>query len=1415
MALFSGKMMASGQGGNFYTLLEAKRASLNDASYRKPTGMFDVATSSSGEVYAINGERNALTGLYNAVIVKFGAIGGVSWQYTISSAKNCYPCALGCYEADNSVFACIVETTDLNGANNYNGKRTDDTTAAWQDGTGDAIYHFVKFSASGARVWENTYSTSNPASYPAAINKIQQGGGGAHTHSNVFLNRSVDNVARNSLMGAPDLQLIKTVGYDNRNHTDHDGLNHDLNERNISAQSFATVGVTTQNQRAQDVYSLDGPHFGGRPQCTSNILMDPDNLQFYILVAANASGTDLSLSKSTMHILKIPFTGVSVNARELVYPGGWQQNTKITLDKDGKLLIPWSSTTVERRLYNVAGSASTYSGNSNYYKFCDTGESGNENTENTGAYLRYDYSTTDFDFIQYGGTSLVGPPKVCNVQKEESAGTQYEYVTTAGLNPPTSVNMGGLTMGRDNDSYHSATGRYTNFVQLHKVNKSTGSMEWVRTFFPIPNGLIRDQNNDHQNGALTSDWRTVGQPEISISDSVVFSNGIYYAGNIVYQTKAIDNSSPYLNTNNYVGFVAKVNFDGSIDYIREIRSLVDDIDEYETLNSNEFPPYYYQAEQNGGVLVNTIKFDAFNNMIVTARHISDSNIGSSGLFVDNLVLKLPHNGDLVGPVEVRDTIPPNGSGNMRLRRFTYTPATLVRCWEETIHDNNINYTARLETYKLLRCCTLWNTNGNSTKHNPSSVGQQVITNGYQAATSINPLRLVTLDSGTYNGRYLWQTPTSNLQLDVTQNRVWDRAERRSSSSIFLQTLEESDAASVIEPKGSSPAWLYVNQLVNTDNSQTDFDAATYSKLLGETGVPSEARIKKHEHPNGLVTVSQYYDGSTLRKQLLTRHGPTGGVESRIYDTGFNTYPKDVCVDEVGNVYTVGWTADISGSNNYGVGYVTCYDKDLNFQWAYRYVNNDNTSLVDAADNAQLHCCAVTLDGSNTAKLFVGGHYTSVNSSIPTQHASVCCIPLSIAGSGAPTVPSSTIPSTAVELGAGVSNNQIDGIFGIDVMQTDTNDSSKLYVGYAGALYDTTGTTTRGMYGIVEYSGSTPNITTGSDSSGYVIGDDLKLNAFRFQNALAALQGTTAAASDSDEWGYLFAVGGQETQSSKTNGVVLICNTEQDGSTNYSNYQNHPWSVTSFIINNSQGSDVVRDMQWGFIEQPGVSQGATGMQDYGSVTTNNIGSDNSYRFRDRKCYNDRLYVLASITNQFSQIDTYIAEITSANLTVPNADGGNSYFENKTPDAANVTRIGKLSTSGITDPSGLVINGPEHGTIMFSSTAANSGTPNDRQCLTAKIPMDMSKKNSSYRTVGTQSVYWDKSDTSLVITGRALYNVEFSVATSSSYRDGTRFWWASDTFQQDLTAFGSQTQVNDISLVGSFSIVTKDLQEFKQS
>ena len=146
-------------------------------------------------------------------------------------------------------------------------------------------------------------------------------------------------------------------------------------------------------------------------------------------------------------------------------------------------------------------------------------------------------------------------------------------------------------------------------------------------------------------------------------------------------------------------------------------------------------------------------------MIITARHISESNVGSSGHFVDNIVLKLPHNGDLIGPIVVKDNVPPNGSGQQRLRRITYTPATLVRCWEEVMYDQNILYTSRLETYKVLRTCTLWNTNGsNANKPAPTNVDQQTITNGYQTTTGISPLRLVNLDAGTYNGRFLWDFP---------------------------------------------------------------------------------------------------------------------------------------------------------------------------------------------------------------------------------------------------------------------------------------------------------------------------------------------------------------------------------------------------------------------------------------------------------------------------------------------------------------------------------------------------------------------------------------------------------------------------------------------------------------------------------
>ena len=379
------------------------------------------------------------------------------------------------------------------------------------------------------------------------------------------------------------------------------------------------------------------------------------------------------------------------------------------------------------------------------------------------------------------------------------------------------------------------------------------------------------------------------------------------------------------------------------------------------------------------------------------------------------------------------------------------------------------------------------------------------------------------------------------------------------------------------------------------------------------------------------------------------------------------------------------------------------------------------------------------------------------------------------------------------------------------MQYDSNGSNKLFVGYAGSLYDTTGTTTRGMYGIIEYSGSTPNVTTGSDSSGYVIGDDLQLNTFRFQDGLDATQNTSPS-----PWGYKFAVGGQETQSSKTNGVVLICNTEQDGSTNYSNYQNHPWSVTSFVLNNLQGLDTIKDIRWGYIEQPGVSKSPAENEDYTYTSSSNIGNHSALRFRDRRCWSDRLYVLASMTNQFSQLDTYVAEILSTNLTVQNADGGNSYFENKSPDGANVTRIAKLSTSGTTEPAGICINGPEYGTMMISTTCADSGAPNNRDLLTAKVPMDMSMKSSvSTITTGSYDVTWSKADVSMVMQGKSLFSTEMSVATSSSYRDGTRFWWTADTASPNLSAYTSPTVNSDISLVGTWATATKSMLQFKQS
>ena len=122
--------------------------------------------------------------------------------------------------------------------------------------------------------------------------------------------------------------MFRNVGHPGRNPTDNTPWNHVISTR-ANNETYATLGVDCQDIRSHDVYSLDGPHFGGRPQSTSNIVMDVPNLCFYVLVAGNATGTDLSLSRSTMHILKVPFTGVSINAREIVYPGSWDQNAKI------------------------------------------------------------------------------------------------------------------------------------------------------------------------------------------------------------------------------------------------------------------------------------------------------------------------------------------------------------------------------------------------------------------------------------------------------------------------------------------------------------------------------------------------------------------------------------------------------------------------------------------------------------------------------------------------------------------------------------------------------------------------------------------------------------------------------------------------------------------------------------------------------------------------------------------------------------------------------------------------------------------------------------------------------------------------------------------------------------------------------
>ena len=58
-------------------------------------------------------------------------------------------------------------------------------------------------------------------------------------------------------------------------------------------------------------------------------------------------------------------------------------------------------------------------------------------------------------------------------------------------------------------------------------------------------------------------------------------------------------------------------------------------------------------------------------------------------------------------------------------------------------------------------------------------------------------------------------------------------------------------------------------------------------------------------------------------------------------------------------------------------------------------------------------------------------------------------------------------------------------------------------------------------------------------------------------------------------------------------------------------------------------------------------------------------------------------------------------------------------------------------------------------MMSCNAAQSGTPNDRQLLTVKVPFDMSKKRSLYHNVGSLSINWSQPDFSFAVNGVSSY------------------------------------------------------------
>mgnify|MGYP003110209236 FL=1 len=244
------------------------------------------------------------------------------------------------------------------------------------------------------------------------------------------------------------------------------------------------------------------------------------------------------------------------------------------------------------------------------------------------------------------------------------------------------------------------------------------------------------------------------------------------------------------------------------------------------------------------------------------------------------------------------------------------------------------------------------------------------------------------------------------------------------------------------------------------------------------------------------------------------------------------------------------------------------------------------------------------------------------------------------------------------------------------------------------------------------------------------------------------------------------------------------------------------------INNSNGADIVRDLRWGYVEQPGLAiRGST--DNRAGDAGGNEAEDQALDFIPLSLAEDRLFVACSITNQFSQIDSYMIEITSASNSYQSGITGN-----RIADGINITRVGKVSTSGITDPAGIVALGPAYGTVMMSCNAAQSGTPNDRQLLTVKVPFDMSKKRSLYHNVGSLSINWSQPDFSFAVNGVSSYPGALGAYATAANNDGTRFYHGPTSFVGGWAA-GGGTNVGDVSVAGTFTVITQDLQQFKQS